>query len=307
MQKIERILVGFDFSPCSTLALQYGIDLAASVRAELDILFVEVLHGEAFNAASREKLEQLVEQQLRLRGHADVRVKKDVDRYFAAAPAIIERAAQTDADLIIVGTHGRRGLRALMLGSVAQEIVRHADIPVLTVRCKGQRESMAKGIGSILVPFDFSVHSRKALADAVEIAAIFDSSVRVLHVVEDRFHPAFYGPFFQSIYDLDPDIEDKTIAHLEQEIAPFRREGVEIITEAVRGYPGTEIPEYADRHEIDLIVMSTHGLTGLELLTLGSVAARTVSLANCPVLTLRREPLETEAAVDKLDEMEEVQ
>ena len=174
-------------------------------------------------------------------------------------------------------------------------------------RIQYQEATESEGIRNILVPFDFSVHSKKALEEAMDIARTFGSKIRVLHVIEDRFHPAFYGPFFQSIYDLDPAIEEKTLHHLEEEIEPYEHHGIEIKLEALRGYPGTEIAHYADKHDVDLIVMSTHGLTGLALLTLGSVAARTVSMAHCPVLTLRREAIvEEEEDTHASEELEEV-
>lgn len=287
MRQIDRILVGFDFSPCSMLALQHAIDLAGAADAELDILFVEVLHGETLNEATRRKLTQLVNEQLHLRDKADLKVTESVERYFAAAPAILDHAESRGADLIVLGTHGRRGLRALMLGSVAQEIVRGADVPVLTVRDKSCRDMKSRRIEKILVPFDFSIHSRRALEQALDVAEKMDASITVLHVIEERFHPAFYGPFFQSIYDVDPDIEKKTLRHLEGEIAAVKDSGVDMSTDVAAGYPGTEISAYADEHQIGLIVMSTHGLAGLERLSLGSVTERTLSTAHCPVLTLR--------------------
>lgn len=287
MKRIERIVAGFDFSPCSTLALQYGIEVASATGAELDILFVEVLHGEALNTPARERLRQLVDQQLTLRGKSGFRVHTSICRYFAAAPAIVDHAERTEAQLIVMGTHGRRGLRALMLGSVAQEVVRTSRLPVLTVRCKTIRDPEIQKLRHILVPFDFSSHARRALAKAADVATMFDARLTVLHVIEDRFHPAFYGPFFQSIVDLDPNIKDKALDHLREETAAVERQGIEVEQVAVLGYPATVISSYADTHAVDLIVMSTHGLTGLELLTFGSVAQRTLTSATCPILTLR--------------------
>ena len=179
-----------------------------------------------------------------------------------------------------------------MLGSVAQEVVRTADRPVMTVRCRTIRNLKPHKIDRLLVPFDFSTHSRLALGQAADIAGMFESSIVVLHVIEDRFHPAFYGPFFQSIYDLDPDIKEKAKAHLNEEVAPLRDRGLNIDVVTVAGYPSTEITTYAEQHDIDLIVMATHGLTGFERLSLGSVTERTVSSATCPILTFRNKSLE---------------
>jgi nucleotide-binding universal stress UspA family protein len=206
MFELTSILVATDFSPGSHLALQHAIDLAKSTRAELHIVFAEVLHGDPYDEGVRTRLHHLVEEQLKLRQGENLQIHYAIERDFAAAPAILRYAEDKHVDLVVMGTHGRRGLRRLMLGSVAQEVVRLAPCPVLTVRGYDEKESTIQPIQSILVPIDFSDYSKAALLVARELAVLFGATLRVFHIVEDTFHPAFYGPFFQSVYDVEPKI-----------------------------------------------------------------------------------------------------
>lgn len=295
MHRFNRILAAVDLSKGSKRALQLAVDLAYSRGTELHVLFVELLHGQSYDASVKREIEALVEGRMKAKGYVGLDVHQTSERAFDAAPAILEYAEAHDVDLIVMGTHGRRGLRALTLGSVAAEVVRVAPCTVLTVR--DGKKPVPESIQRILVPYDFSDHSRDALAVALELAKSVQAHVDLIHIVEDRFHPAFYGPFLQSVYDMEPDIEKKAVRHLRTEIDQFG--GVDLVRNltAFGGYPARDISRYAERHEIDLIVMSTHGLTGLSHFVMGSVTEKTVSHAGCPVLIVKRRSPVTEPAL----------
>jgi nucleotide-binding universal stress UspA family protein len=295
MIRIDTLLFASDFTPCSDQALPLACDLAALTGASLHAL--HVASGDRGDAGPgtpagdevlAARLQALVEQE-RLRdrwaAHRPLSVKGEVVHQRAVAPAIVAAARRCNVDLIVMGTHGRRGLRRLMLGSVATEVVRYADRPVLTV---GGREAPYDGtIRSILVPVDFSIYARQALRHARELAAFFGARVDLLHVLDAHIHPTFYNAGVFSLNDLIPDADRKAAAHLEQ----FYRETdgpVDAVrTEVVTGVPATEIVDYARRARTDLILLSTHGLTGLEHFLIGSVAEKVVRTAPCPVLTVK--------------------
>src|SRR5690606_34769986 len=113
----------------------------------------------------------------------DVVVKRAVVRDVAAAPAILQYARDQEMDLVVMGTHGRRGLRRLFLGSVAEEVVRLSVCPVLTVHAGPIRSEAL--FGDILVPIDFSPHSKAALRAAASLAPELGASLDLLHVVEE--------------------------------------------------------------------------------------------------------------------------
>jgi nucleotide-binding universal stress UspA family protein len=122
-----RILVPTDFSPLSTLALEHAIALASLCRASIHLMHVQAASGNVDDDERR--LAALVS-----RCHADAIVVTSQVCGGQPAAAIVEAAAARAVDLIVLGTHGRRGVAHLMLGSVAEHVVRTAPCPVLTVR-----------------------------------------------------------------------------------------------------------------------------------------------------------------------------
>jgi len=317
MMNVNSILLARDFSPVSNQAFRYTLDLAQRTGATLHVLYAQVLHedptqpGEEIRPAG-----DINEIRRHLSLHAngdkidrsvfDVEIEEAVVRDVAAAPAILNYASEHDIDIIGLGTHGRRGLRRFLLGSVAEEVVRRADRPVLTVR----GEEDASGAEDfhpaerILVPIDFSEPSREALRHALALADLYDATVDVLHIVEQKLHPAFYVGGVTDIRDIDPQIEEK----VEDRMQAFIDETIDLPTgdaggpaaevvsvpvkasvtpHVIIGTVDTEIPSFIEDHDIDLVAMSTKGQTGLDRILLGSVAEKIVRLSPCPVLTVK--------------------
>ena len=138
MFTLQRILVPTDFSETSDAALKYGIGLAQGFSAQLHLLHIPGGTGENFEAdfpvgqferAARERLETLVSQQeaKQLRPEYAMRIGAPSDE-------IMRYAGDRDVDLIVMGTHGRTGVAHMLMGSVAEKVVRAAPCPVLTVR-----------------------------------------------------------------------------------------------------------------------------------------------------------------------------
>src|SRR5690606_8769829 len=219
-------------------------------------------------------------------GVPEHRVVREVVRGMAVAPALLRYAEEHDVDLVVMGTHGRRGIERAVIGSVAEEVVRHAACPVLTVRQR--KEPPGEGrVTSVLVPVDFSSHSREALRYARELAASYEAGLTLLHVVEETLHPAFYGPALRSIYDAIPDIEDQAVPELERFFG--ETEGADVAARFVArpGRAASAIADHAEEEGHDLIVMATHGRTGVERFLMGSVAEKVVRRAPCPVFTVK--------------------
>jgi nucleotide-binding universal stress UspA family protein len=297
MIRVNKILVGYDFSKGADRALVEAARIARKTDATVIIACVEVMHRDLqsmeTNAATRsEKLHQQLEERWKsLNGEAAglfdaLKTEYSVLRDVAAAPALLQFADDEGIDLIVVGTHGRRGLRRMLMGSVAEEIVRKAPCTVLTAR----HHDVKLGDDfhrTILAPVDFSSHSLRALRHARAIADLFDHDLLVLHVLEERLHPAFYNTGMFSQYDFDPDIEDRTKA----ELARFYQAagGPEVRTDYAvrRGHAVKEIVQAARESDPSMIVMATHGLTGLDHFLMGSVAEKVVRHAESPVVTIK--------------------
>ncbi|HEY5565258.1 MAG TPA: universal stress protein, partial [Rhodothermia bacterium] len=138
MKGFKNILAAVDLSACSQRALTLAIDLAFAEGTQLHVLFVEVLHGEPYDETVRQRLQSMVKARMDERGLVGLDVEYAMERDYVAGPAILRYARDHAIDIIVMGTHGRRGLRALVLGSVASEVVREARCAVLTVRKDGE-------------------------------------------------------------------------------------------------------------------------------------------------------------------------
>lgn len=146
-------------------------------------------------------------------------------------------------------------------------------------------------IERILVPVDFSKHAEWALERARALAIFHNASLEVIHVVEEPAFPAFYGAAYKNAYgELPPDLEEEAhlaLARLAEEVG-----GADVergITYYVRqGHAAHEIIHLANEHDVDLIVIGSHGLTGMNRLMLGSVAEKVVRHAPCPVFVMKQ-------------------
>ena len=142
-------------------------------------------------------------------------------------------------------------------------------------------------IRSILVPIDFSAHSRAALRYAIPLAEQFGASLRLIYVVEPTIYPADLG-FGQVVYpNIEEELEEKGAAELKSIIDKDIPEGVKASSQVRTGKPHQEILLEAEDQRSDLIVIATHGHTGVEHMLFGSTAERIVRNAKCPVMTIR--------------------
>jgi nucleotide-binding universal stress UspA family protein len=210
---------------------------------------------------------------------------------------ILNYADEHDIDLIVMGTRGRRSVHRTLLGSVAEEVVRRAEQPVLAVQ-RGEEDVRAvtppPPIERILVPVDFSDHAREALRHAYALAALYDAGLDLLHVTEPDLHPAFYGDGLDETYDLEKEqkAEEALHAFYEEVTPPAGSEGKLLDRSTMEahvaaGRPAAEILRFAEEQGSDLIVMSTHGLTGLQRFMMGSVAEKVVRHVSVPVFTVK--------------------
>jgi nucleotide-binding universal stress UspA family protein len=202
------------------------------------------------------------------------------------AQGIRLNAERLGADLVVLGTHGHRGVGRILLGSVAERTVRTAPCNVLVARAGGPEASSRAKPGRILVATDFSEHSARAVRAATSLAQRFGARLHLVH--------AFGLPVVTaSPYDvvLTGGILDEARAQarrsLEEAAQEPRAAGVEVEVHLAHTPAPEAITEQAQELAADLIVMGTHGHTGLKHALLGSVAERTLRTAPCSVLTVK--------------------
>lgn len=284
-----RILVPIDFSSPSDAALAYARTLARSSGGTLHLL--HVLENDFLRPVVGDPhgLESAALKQLQARftdeDHRKLRAVAAVERSDDPADEIVSYARTANAGLIVMGTHGRSGVAHLLMGSVAEKVVRTAPCPVLTLR-EASHVSDA-GFTRILVATDFSAPSDAALDRAWQIALQFGASVHVLHVLEDPFVD---GPFGSEVFLAEsPDTRAARLKNAREKLAhrvtAQHRARLRATTEVIFGATARTIVDYAADNGFDLIVMGTHGRTGIAHLLMGSVAERVVRSAACPVMT----------------------
>ncbi|WP_254768991.1 universal stress protein [Salinilacihabitans rarus] len=285
----RRILVPVDGSACATAALEYAAAVAADVGATVHVVHVvdPTPEGDdrlapddlaAFDEAGASLLETSVERAERAGAAAVAEACRG-----EPGPAILEQASERDADLIVVGTHGRSGIRRFFLGSVAEHVLRGADVPVVTVR-EGTAEAASWPPERVVVATDGSEFARTALEEAVAVAAECDATVSLLSVV-DATDPGFDIRPARTRERLETAARDR----VDDAAARARDAGAPAVETVVRfGVVFEEIVAFADERDADLVAVGTRGRGGVGRTLLGSVAERIVRGAPVPVVTVSR-------------------
>jgi len=149
---------------------------------------------------------------------------------------------------------------------------------------------MTQMINKVLVPIDFSDYSKNALRYATQFAKQFSAKMFLVYVVEPVIYPADFSMGQVAIPSTDIDLQKRAEEELKNLAKNFIDPAIEVETIIKTGKPFVEIIETASEKDADLIIMATHGHTGVEHLLFGSTAKKVVRKAPCPVLTLR-EPI----------------
>jgi len=277
----SRILIATDFSTDSMRALPYALDLTQRYGSKLYIAHVVpadvvVVAGseQIANSWEREqrdaefKLGNLVESALStgiqcepLIGTGDIGL------------VLKEFIVDHRVDLVVVGTVGRTGLSKVLLGSIAEELARECDCPVLTV---GRRAADVSTIrtGGILCPTDFSSESLEAVPYAVSLTKAYNCSLVMLHCLEG--------------IPESPYVESQLAKARLRDLIPARLE-VEILVEL--GSPATLISNLVESRKFGLVVMGARGAGSFARARshFGSIAHKIITHAPCPVLTVRKQ------------------
>lgn len=293
---VQHILVPLDFSEFSNKALDYALDIAEKFQSQITLFHAIVLFHDDVDEEQRlqeyenwiKRREQTIHHQMdnslqkvKKRG---ITVSSLIRRGVNAADVILDYLSENSCDLVIMGTHGRTGLKHFLLGSVAEKIVRLSPVPVMTIHRSLQKFQISR----ILAPIDFSIYSKQAADDAIALAAHFESAIEFIHVIEHDIHPSFYASGIESIFQLDTGLKNRVLTNLKEFLADQLPANLHANYVVREGKAHKEIVDYAKEANTDLIVIATHGLTGLEYILLGSTSEKVVRTANCPVLVVKK-------------------
>ncbi|MFB1062550.1 universal stress protein [Natrinema sp. H-ect4] len=281
-----RILVPTDGSDSATAALKHVLDVADDREATVHLLnvadtnqpsltrlgddIVDVLEGEGNDIVSDAA------------AMAEDRGVSVVTTVVQGDPreVIAEHATADEFDLVAMGAHGRRGLGEYVLGSVTDHVVNRSAVPVLTVRAADE-VSPTFPYTDILVPTDGSDHATAALELASTVAERHGAKLHLLSVVDELPEVIDAGSA-----DLPEQLEENVQAVLDDAATTATRAGVtDVTTTIAAGSVSREVTAYADEEGVNLIVMGTHGHTGLDRHLLGSFTERVIRTSPVPVLT----------------------
>jgi nucleotide-binding universal stress UspA family protein len=286
-QSYRHVLIATDFSEPAQAAVRYGGALARQLGARVTLLHVfdAAIYArtlapisradleDSMAAAAREDLERIAALEL-----ADVEGVDCATRCSpSAAHAIVEHGREFGVDLCVVGTHGRSGIMRLLAGSVAEKVVRHAVCDVIAV----PMTSPPWPPKLIIAGTDLSEASRPALAAAASLGGAVGAEVRIVHVFDDSRAGAHPVGVFETL----DDALDRTRGAMEklaEERVPGAKTAVLSGTSAAR-----ELCNYAGETKAGMIVVGTHGRSGLSHMLIGSDAERTVRHAPCALMVVR--------------------
>jgi nucleotide-binding universal stress UspA family protein len=303
---IQNVLLPTDFSDTADQALAKAIDVAEHFGATLHLFHViDHLDPSWYGITNvqeetirlrdqiRNEAEALLEEMASSEPSLSLSTEIALEFSFNVPSTVMEYAGANDIDLIVMGTHGRGGFGRFMLGSVANKLVRRAPSPVLTVNPSASDDAPPEDPATtgVLAPIDFSKYARTALRAAKTFAHTYDVPLHLLFVAEKRTVPTFRDTGIPGVgvVGMDDDIIENATPALDDLNQDVGGPTVTARYHVRHGAAAHAIVDVAQEQDLNLIVMATRGLSGLDRWMLGSTTERVVRTSTCPVLTLRAE------------------
>lgn len=303
MISVARILCPVDLSDGSRRAVEYAAAMGKWYESTVTAvhIFADVPVADAvpeyFAAGQVISLRDIdadaLRQQLQCfvaKAAGGVQISTELGESFDVCDEILNRSA--DADLVVMGTHGRRGFDRLLLGSVAERVLRKAACPVMVVPPHARPAAMERiPFKEILCPVDFSESAAHALLFALHLAQESDARITLLHVIEMppelRELSTWNGKDVIDVPAVRAAAEADALQRLRALVPPSAGTFCTIATRVEEGKGYREILRVAAELSPDVIVMGVQGRGALDLMLFGSTTHGVVLGAGCPVLTVR--------------------
>ncbi len=292
----KKILLPTDFTAESVKALERGFDLCRQFDAEPHFVHVvlqvdyaplvppDVMTGnlgdlyEDVAKRATDSLQEIADRVAVGSNDSVVRVLTGP----SVTRTLIDYTEEHDIDLMVVGTHGRTGAKRVLLGSEAERLVRVAPCPVLTVGpdVDPRPERPLRILGAL----DLADTSLEVARSVRELSELYSADAHFIHIVAPVILPAYVEGYTQVSVPVD-----NLLAQANEKLLEVVETAgvVDSTLRASFGDTAIEVVKYAKETNVDLIVVATHGRSGLPHLLLGSVADRIVRTAHCPVMTVR--------------------
>ena len=298
-QQLRTFLVPLDGSHLAEAVLPAVERMAGRFQAAVTLLHVleqhapTTIHGERHltDRAEAETYLGVVADRLRAAGivvatHVHGAREGDVAR------SIVDHTQEISADLVILCTHGGSGLRGVLFGSIAQQVLRLGAGPILLIQPGAEERTSVFELDRILVPLDGTPAHEPALTIAGVMARAFAAELHLVLVIptlatlSDERAPAglLLPTTMRAILDL---AEQGAVDYLQPIVTQWHAAGVVVTAEVARGDPVLTVLDLAARDDADLIVMASHGRAGLDAILAGSVAPRIAGRVGRPLLLVR--------------------
>ena len=295
---LKNIMCLTDLSIFSNQTIDYGIALAKEFESRLYLCHVVDIPSMAIYAEAHlnpmEQQNQIISQAETTLG--DLTRGEDIDwqPLITIGPTVSEISRlvkEKNIDLAISASHGRSGLKRLVLGSVTEELMRTISCPILVMRSPEQFDKEPKHIEfrlkKIMVGCDFSSDSTHALSYALSFAQEFEAELHLVHVME----PSAYQHLSKTVKDAEKsylmELKELIGKKLDNLVPEDARNWCFPKTALFEGRADEKIVEYAKQNNIDLITLGVRGHGLVETLFLGSTTDRVARQAPCPVLSVR--------------------
>ena len=294
----KHILVPLDGSELAEAAIPAAISLAQTLNAPVTLLHVieqgapSEVHKDRHLTQAEEAsayLEQVAKRDFPPTANVDSHVHtgavKDVAR------SIAEHATREfQPELIVMCTHGKGGMRELIYGSIAQQVVANGLTPLLLIK-PDDKAARPFRLDKILVPLDSGPIHDASLPSTQELARAYGSSIHLLTVIptfgtvtgEKAAASSLLPATTSALLEINVEnAADDLQAHLDE----LKKADMRVTAEVARGDPATEIVNISEKINADLIVLTTHRKTGTEAFWAGSVAPNVVRRARIPILLI---------------------
>jgi nucleotide-binding universal stress UspA family protein len=295
--EIKRVLCPTDLSEVSARAFDYAAAFAGWYGARLSVLHVAPTLPAMVGVSGAmlpppppepEDYRPAVERFVAERSPTGSRPVETLVATGNPAARVVECAEETNADLVVVGTHGRHGLPRWLLGSVAEQLLRTAPCPVLAVppRAEGAA-SLPLLLERLLCAVDFSESSLRAVELAFSLAQETDAVLTLLHVVEALPPATPFAPMDMALARHLRFLTTEAEARLRHVVPQGARDWCSPEICVVPGKPWREIVREASARRSGIVVMGVHGHGTVERFFFGSTATAVLRHAECPVLVVR--------------------
>lgn len=296
----QRLLIPVEFGGLTRDVARFATKLAAPGA---DARLIHVLErstatvhmgyedGEALATMATEALERLVED-FGTQMHVDFEIRQGT-----VYESVLEAIDAYEPDAVVMGSHGRRGLPRLLLGSDVERVLRQTTVPLCVA--KGRMPESEK-LEQIALVTDLTATTRRATQVFMDLLRASGAKGRLVHVMESEVWGAMQTTVFGASGALTvPDIDAKIQERIEERRRESQRklvdhaarmcdDGLKVVHELIDGDPALVVDSYVEREQIDLVILGSHHYRGLDRMLNGSIAEKVLRTAHCPVLIVPR-------------------